>query len=170
MRIWPLFGLWVTLAAAAPGPARASQREAGPRPSASIFATVGHSEWCPAGQVRLNLATGRYTVTAPRTWRTCRMPAFPRRVRTDVLAAADLIAVRAAYYGALSDGLEHPGCRGEGRRPLPVVSNGGLPSLRLANRARTISAPKEMHCWSAAARRLHRMLEDLFAPRSYGDR
>src|SRR4051812_12717904 len=31
--------------------------------TAWVFATIGHSEWCPPGNVRLDLVTGLYAVT-----------------------------------------------------------------------------------------------------------
>lgn len=159
-----LHALLVALVALAGGAADASARDAGPGRSASVFATVGHSEWCPPGNVRLNLGTGRYTVTAPSTWRTCRRPAFPSRVRTAVLAGDDLAAVRAAYRNAAVEGLEHPACRNGGRPDRIVLSNGGTVTLRLTGRGRTLSPPGNASCWSDAAWALHRLLEDLFDP------
>jgi len=156
--------LLVALVALAGGAAGAPARDPDSSRSASVFATVGHSEWCPPGNVRLNLGTGRYTVTAPRTWRTCTRPAFRRRVGTGVLAGDDLAAVRAAYGNAVAEGLEYPACRNGGRPDRIVISNGGTTILRLSSRGRTTSPPGNASCWSDAAWRLHRLLEDLFDP------
>jgi len=131
---------------------------------ASIFATIGHSEWCPPGTVRLNLATGRYLVRAPRTWLRCRRPAYQGPIRTAVLGAENLAAVRVAWQAAVSEGLEHPSCRNGGQPPGLYLSNGGDPTLRLTARGRTLSPPGNRSCWSDAAWRLHRLLEDLFDP------
>ncbi|HMG47198.1 MAG TPA: hypothetical protein VK614_07035 [Allosphingosinicella sp.] len=155
----------MAVAASATTPMPASGRNADLGYSASVFTTVGHSEWCPPGTVRLNLGAGRYAVRAPRTWRACRRPAFPTRVRTAVLAADELAAVRAAYQRAASEGLAHPACRNGGRPERIVISNGGTPILRLTERARTISPPRDRNCWSDAALRLHRLLNDMFRPR-----
>jgi hypothetical protein len=144
----------------------ASAPEPGPSRSASVFATVGHSEWCPPGTVRLNLATGRYTVTAPRTWRTCRRPPYRSRVRAAVLAGGALADVRAVYHRAVSEGLEAPACRNGGRPEAVFLGNGGIPAMRLTNGGRTASPPSNPACWSGAARQLHRLLDNSFNPRT----
>ncbi|MEA3014953.1 MAG: hypothetical protein QOD42_3498 [Sphingomonadales bacterium] len=166
MRLRTAFLAWAVAAASAAAPVPASAPEPGPGRSASVFATVGHSEWCPAGTVRLDIGTGRYTVTAPRTWRTCRRPPYRSRVRTAVLAGGDLAAVRAAYRSAVSEGLDNPACRGGVRPDEVVIGNGGMPSLRLTRGGRTLSPPDGLTCWSTAARRLHRILETMFNPRA----
>jgi hypothetical protein len=131
----------------------------------SIVASVGHSEWCwPPGSVRLNLAKGRYAVTPSPRWRTCRRPVWPRRVRTGILAAGDLAAVRAAYGQARSDGLEDAACRNRGQPPRVVIGNGGERTLRLIVRRVSIMPPRNEGCWSDAASRLHRVLDDIFRP------
>jgi len=148
------------MAASAASPTRASERAPN---TASVFATVGHSEWCPPGTVQLDLMTRRYTVTAPRTWRNCRRPAFSCRVRTGVLTETEIMPIRVTYdMGIL--GLEHPVCQ-IGRRPEQIIiSNGGTPILRLTDRGRTTSAPNDQTCWSGAASRLRCLLDDLFSP------
>jgi hypothetical protein len=163
MRLQAVIVAWLAAAAVAAGaPALAD-----PGRSASLFGTVGHSEWCPPGTVRVDLGTGRYRVRAPRTWRVCTRPPFRSRIRTGLLAADDLAAVRAAYRDAESAGLANPACRNGGRPETIVISNGGTPTLRLTDRARTVSPPNDPACWSDAAWRLHRLLEDLFNPRSH---
>ena len=154
MRIPAVFATLTIAATIAAGPARAAEGEADP---ASVYATVGHSEWCPQGHVRLDLGTGRYRVTAPRTWRTCRRPAFRSRIRTGLLPADQLAAVREAYRAAMSRGLERRDCR-------VVISNGGTPSLRITRRGQTVAAPANEGCWSEPALRLHQVLERLFDP------
>jgi hypothetical protein len=151
----------VALAAAA-GPAEAAPRETGPL--VSVFATIAHSEWCPPGTVRVNFATGRYIVTAPRTWRTCHRPAFPGRITTGVLGARDRAAVEVASAMAATEGLEHPSCRNGGQPGEIYLSNGGDPTLRLTMRGRTLTPPDNRSCWSEAAWQLHRLLRNLFDP------
>lgn len=165
MRLRALFPALVAVVAGAASPIHASARDAGPGRPESVFATVGHSEWCPPGTVRLDLGTGRYTVMAPRTWRTCRRPPYRSRVRTAVLPADVLADVRAAYQEAAGLGLDNPACR-NGRRPdAVVIGNGGLPTLRLTRGGRTASPPSNLTCWSEAARHLHRVLDNAFNPR-----
>jgi hypothetical protein len=154
---------WLAAAAVAAG----ASGLAHPGHSASVFATVGHSEWCPPGSVRVDLGTGRYTVTAPRTWQVCTRPPFRSRIRRGRLGPDDLAAVWAAYRDAESAGLANPVCRNGARPENIVISNGGTPTLRLTDRGRTVSPPNDSSCWSEAAWRFHRLLEDLFNPRSH---
>jgi hypothetical protein len=165
MRLRAVFVAWVA-AAVATAPIHAFAPEPGSSRSAWVFATVGHSEWCPPGTVRLHLGTGHYTLMAPRTWRTCRRPPFRSRVRTAALAADELADVRAAYHHALSEGLDNPACRNGGRPDEVVISNGGMPRLWLTNVERTASPPRDLTCWSEAARELHRVLDNAFNPRT----
>lgn len=165
MNLRAAFLACAVVAAVAANPTRASARKPGPARPASVFATVGHSEWCPPGTVRLNLGSGRYTVTAARSWRTCRRPPYRSRVRTAVLVGYALMDVRIAYQDAVGLGLDNPACR-NGRRPDEVViSNGGMPTLRLTRGGRTASPPNDLTCWSEAARHLHRVLDNAFNPR-----
>jgi hypothetical protein len=132
---------------------------------ASLVASIGHSEWCRTGRVRLNLATGHYTITAPPTWRTCRRPPWPSRVRTAVLPSADLATIRDAWRRAESEGLERPVCRNGGRPETMYVSNGGARTLRLTLHRRTLAPPRDEDCWSDAASHLHDVMERMFNPR-----
>lgn len=166
MHLQAVFRAWVVAAVAA-APTHASARETGPGRPAAVFATVGHSEWCPPGTVRLNLGTGRYTVTAPRSWRTCRRPPYRSRVSTAVLPADALTDVRIAYHDAEGLGLDNPACRNGGRPGAVVIGNGGIPTLRLTSRGRTTSPPRDLTCWSEAARHLHRVLDNAFNPRTH---
>ena len=150
----------VTLVLSSP----ATAQRGNPAPPVSIEASVGHSEWCPTGTVRLNLATGRYVVRAPGTWLRCRRPSWQRPMRIGLLSAGDLRAVREAWRRAEADGLESPACRNGGRPEEVVISNGGRPTLRLIGRGRTWSPPADPNCWSREARALHDLLERLFRP------
>lgn len=129
--------------------------------TAIIFSTIGHSEWCPAGNVRLDLATGDFTLapTAPR--HLCNRPDLERPAITGRLDAAALTAIRRAYE--LAQGEDLDGCRNGGRPPL-IISNGGTPILVLTSGARTVATPSSHSCWSESARMLHRKLEGAFAP------
>lgn len=156
------FPACLALAAMLPGAAAFGQQTAVP---VTVVASVGHSEWCsPPGSVRLNLATGRYAVTPSPSWRTCRRPVWSSRVRTGILSANDLAAVREAYRQARSDGLDDPACRDGRRPPRIVLSNGGERTLRLIMRRMLIVPPRDEGCWSDAASRLHRLLDEQFRP------
>ena len=133
---------------------------------ASLVASIGHSEWCPPGTVQLDLMSGRYIVTAPRTWRTCRRPAWDRRTRTGMLPSLDLVPLHVTYDMAMIGGLEHPLCRVGGRPEQIVISNGGRPVMRLTDRGRTTAAPDDRTCWTGAASRLQCLLEIAFGPGS----
>jgi hypothetical protein len=157
----------LAVAAFAAGPTHASAPETGRGRPDSVFATVGHSEWCPSGHVRLDLDSGLYTLRAPSSWRVCRRPPFRSRIRQAVLAADQMAAVRAAYRNAVAEGLDNPACRNGLRRPDEVViGNGGIPALRLTSRGQTLSPPRDLTCWSEAARHLHRVLGNMFNPRT----
>ena len=134
-----------------------------PDRTAWIFSTVGQSEWCPAGNVRLDLRTGQYAFTATASPATCDEPGLERPVRTGTLDAGDLAAVRAAYSRAQMDGLEQPVCREGGRPERLIISNGGPHILLVASGAITMSAPDDLSCWSEAALALHDLLDEEFA-------
>ena len=150
------------MAALAISPALAQRRNAAP---VSIVASVGHSEWCRAGTVRLALGTGRYTVTAPPNWRACRRPPWPGLTRTSVLPAADLMTVRDAWERVEAEGLQRPNCRNGGRPETIYVSNGGARTLRVTLHRRVFLPPRDENCWSEAATQLHDVMERLFNPR-----
>lgn len=162
-------GAIAAVAAGIAGPAAFAQ-ERGPGPPVTIEASVGHSEWCRNGTVRLNLATGRYLVRAPRTWLSCRRPAWRRAVSTGILPAGDLRAVREAWRRAEAEGLDNPACRNGGRPPQIVIMNTYPWTLRLTNGRRTSAAPNDLSCWSEAARQFELTLEHLFSPRPAGRR
>jgi hypothetical protein len=130
--------------------------------SAWVFATVEHSEWCPAGNVRLDLQTGRYAFTAGAPHSICHGAGLERPVTTGRLAADRLAAIRAAAARARTEGFVHPSCRGGPRRDEIVVNNAGRPILVLTNGAGTASAPEMWSCWSTAASALYALLDDTF--------
>lgn len=134
-------------------------QSAGPVGPATILATVDHSEWCPAGNVQLDLATGAYAFTATAGRPACLDPRLVRPVRRGRLAATDLAKIRLAYARAQSEGLDR--CQ-EGKPEDIVISNGGTPVLVLTSGARTIAAPDAYSCWSEAAFALHDALEAPF--------
>jgi hypothetical protein len=88
--------------------------------------------------------SGRYTGTF-------RYYSGPVWVRTGMLGADALAAVRAAHQRAVARGLEARACR-DGRRPQVIaVSAGGYPAMRLTSHGRTIAPPTDSGCWSDAA-------------------
>lgn len=137
--------------------------------TAWVLSTIEQSEWCPAGNVRLDLGTGRYELTprAPRP--VCNQAPLERPVTTGRLAPKRLSQVRAAYMQVLRQGPEDPICRDGGRQARVVISNGGPQILVVARGSGIASAPDELGCWSEAAEALHDMLDEMFrsaSPRS----
>jgi hypothetical protein len=136
---------------------------AGPGGTAWVFSTVGHSEWCPAGNVILDLRTGRYTLTRTASRRVCSERGLERPVLKGRLAGPGLEAARAAYRRAWSEGLESRECRAGGHpRDVILVSNGGTPLLVATSGWGSLSAPDDLTCWSAAANGLHEVLDKAF--------
>jgi hypothetical protein len=138
------------------------------RGTAWVFATVGGSEWCPAGNVRLDLRTGHYShvPTAPR--RICGQPGIERPVRVGNLRGEQLEAARSAWRRAQSEGLGRPACRDGRRSDVIVVDNGPRQILLLTSGAESRSAPEDRSCWSEAAAAFHEQLRRIFetaAPR-----
>lgn len=131
----------------------------------TIFSTIGHSEWCPAGNVGLDLSTGDYAFTARAARRACNNRDLQRPVVRGRLDAARLAAVQQAYRRALTEGLDV--CRDGGRPQRIVVSNGGKPILVLTSGVGTTAAPDDLSCWSEAGLALQRTLADTF-PSSNG--
>src|SRR3954471_12059953 len=84
--------------------------------TAWVFATIGHSEWCPPGNVRLDLVSGRYELTGRAARRVCGRPGLERPVVTARLGGARLEALRAAYRRVVTEGPENPDCR-DGKHP-----------------------------------------------------
>ena len=67
-----------------------------PGRTAIVFSTIGHSEWCPAGNVRLDLATGRYAVTPTAPRLICTQPNLERPVFTGRLKGTPLADLQRA--------------------------------------------------------------------------
>ena len=131
--------------------------------TAWVLATVGHSEWCPAGNVRLDLRTGRYALTPRASRRICGTAGLERPVVTGRLEPARLAPIRAAYLRARAEGLVHPDCEnGRGPGDRIVISNGGRQLLVVAHGAATIWPPEDLGCWSDAANALHARLDEAF--------
>jgi len=128
-----------------------------------IVATIDHSEWCPAGNVNLDIQTGKYSYTAGAPRAVCYDEGLERPVSKGRLRGEKLNRLRAAFAGANELGLEAAACR-DGRTPdyTIVVSNGGTPALVLTTGAYTHSAPGELSCWSEAAFKLQRLLDETF--------
>lgn len=126
----------------------------------TILGTVGQSEWCPAGNVRVDLETGKYAFTARASRAVCQDLGLERPVVEGRLAPARLRALEQAFQRAIADGLND--CRG-GRRPDDViVSNGGVFVLVVANGRIMDTAPTELSCWTEAAWALHNLLDATF--------
>jgi len=151
---------------ATPAPARTALPPGG---TEWIFSTIGHSEFCNPGHVRLDLRTGRYDLTARAPRRICDKPGLERPVVNGTLAAEALETLRIAYRRVLADGLESRACR-EGRRPqggMVLISNGGTPILLVATGRAVGSPPDDLTCWSEAATAFHHALEKAFGARDW---
>jgi hypothetical protein len=136
--------------------------------TAWIVATVNHSEFCPAGNVRLDLITGRYQFTAGLLrGPACDNSALDRPTRTGVLSPLHLAPIRAAFARALVEDVQTESCRFGRTAPAEevVVSNGGTPVLVLTTGSFTLSAPGDLSCWSRAANALHQLLDRAFPSR-----
>ncbi|MFL6862742.1 MAG: hypothetical protein ACJ8DZ_07065 [Allosphingosinicella sp.] len=132
--------------------------------TAWVLATVEHSEWCPAGNVRLDLRTGRYALTHRAARLACNKAGLERPVITGRLAGSSLAAARAAYRAAVESGLTSPECRNGGRPKMIVITNAGPQILVVATGRFTATPPKDLSCWSDAAYALQRTLEEAFRP------
>jgi hypothetical protein len=131
-----------------------------PMQSARVFATIDHSEWCPAGNFELDLATGDYALTRGAARGACQDPKLVRPVQHGRLDAARLSGVRLAFGRAMAGNLD--ACFNGGSEEI-IVSNGGTPIMVLTNGAGTKAAPGRYGCWNADALALRRALADAFA-------
>jgi hypothetical protein len=127
-----------------------------------IIATVGHSEWCPPGDVNLDLKTGRYFLVPRGPRESCNERDHPRAARQGVLRGEALERIRSASLRVDAVGALNPDCRDGGKPRDLVTSNGGTPRLALSTAAAVIRAPDDLSCWSGAVNQLHRILEDVF--------
>ena len=132
-----------------------------PAVSATIFATVGQSEWCPPGTVFIDVLSGHY-VLMPAERRTCQLPGDRRALTEGTVSADQLRSIREAQLAAQSEGLELDPCP----RGRIVVSNGGPQVLIVTSREQTFVAPEQLGCWTPAANRLHDVLSEIFSPPS----
>ena len=155
--------LLTLLLAAAQLPVQHEATESGG--TAWLVATVGHSEWCPAGNVRLDLETGDYAFTARAPRGRCGESGLERPVIRGRLDGTGLAYLRAAFDRALADGLEDPACRSGVHPERTIISNAGTPILVLTNGAVSRAAPDDLSCWSGAANVLHDALDRAFDAR-----
>jgi len=125
-----------------------------------LFSTIDHSEWCPAGNVQINLGSGDYTLTRGAARGVCRDPKLVRPILRGRLDAPALAAIRQAYQRAEREGMN--ACE-NGKPGEIIVSNGGTPIMVLTNGIGTRTAPQSHSCWSDAALALHRMIGRGFA-------
>jgi hypothetical protein len=145
--------LVAALLAAAPAP------PIGPGHTATIFATVQHSEFCPAGNVTLDLRTGRYALTRGAPTRICRNADLERPIVHGRLGTKALASIRLAWRRVWAEGVTDPACEDGGHPDEIVISNGGTPILALTAGAGTIAPPEDLTCWSKAASALYDKLE-----------
>jgi hypothetical protein len=146
----------------------AASQPAPPQPApvlgrtAWLVATVDQSEFCPPGNLRLDLRSGQYQATAGAPRPICNDLRIERPGRSGTLDAAHLATVRAAFLRVVTEGLGNPACLNGGHPQEVVVSNGGTPVLVLTTGAETAAAPDDLSCWSTAATALHNLLEEQF--------
>lgn len=135
--------------------------------TAWVFSTIGQSEFCNPGHVRVDLRTGRYTLTVRAPRRICGNPDIDRPVRSGRLSDESLARVRATYQQVVAEGLDTPVCREGGKPQDIVISNGGTPILIVATGRAVGSAPDDLGCWSKAATALHDALDEAFGTRNW---
>ena len=137
--------------------------------TAWIFATIGHSEFCPPGDVMIDLRSGRYSLTARAPRRICERRDLERPVRKGRLVYTSLARLRSAYLRVLAEGLDDADChkpKGPGPQMI-VINNGGTPTMVLATGRETGAAPDDLNCWSKAATALHDVLDEVFGARNW---
>lgn len=132
--------------------------------TATIFATIDRSEWCPAGNVRVDLVTGRFALTSGAPRDICHMENLQRPVQDGQLDDAERTMLRTAYTRAQKQGLSL--CGGGKPPERIVVSNGGPALLLLTDGARTTAAPENLGCWTEGATELERTLNQLLGSRA----
>ena len=133
-----------------------------PRVSAMIISTIGQSEWCPAGDVRLELSTGSFVLRALTRSPDCNSQSFERPVTQGVLGASDLERVRVAALKVQADGLVRLECRRGGKPGQVVISNDGPRHLALSTDHGLSWTPEDLSCWTESGLDLHRTLEEVF--------
>jgi hypothetical protein len=144
-----------------------SQPAPPPKPTlgktAWIFSTVDHSEFCPAGNVRVDLNSGRYEHVARASRGACNNARLERPVRSGRLRGHALTAIRTAYLRVLDEGLETQACQEGNGGDKTLISNGGTPILLLATGRFSAAAPDNLTCWTGAASRLQDLLDKTFS-------
>jgi hypothetical protein len=130
--------------------------------TAWIFVTIDHSEWCPAGNVTVDLRTGLYSVTRGAPRRVCHDARLERPILKGRLGGEKLRRLRAAYLRVFAEDVESPLCRDGGHPEEITISNGGTPVLVATSGAISLSAPDDLSCWSEAATALHEALDQVF--------
>ncbi len=133
---------------------------ADPGGTAVVFGTVSQSEWCPAGNVRVDLRTGDYAFTARAPREVCNDENLERPVSEGRLGGPKLRALRQAFERAFREGLDR--CRDGRELDEVVISNGGPHILVLTDGRSTGAAPTDLSCWTDAAWALHHQLDDTF--------
>ena len=130
---------------------------------ATVAASVANSEWVRAGEVSLDLRTGRYTLRH----RPSRLaPKAPIRITRARLRTRELAPLRAAYLAAHANGLVEPNCTNSDI----IVGNGGTHYLDLTADETTVWVNSLQRCWTEAATNLDRLLEVTFAWRAVPER
>ena len=166
MRGWALLMMLAASACASSNPTSIDDETR----TAVIFGTIGQSEWCPAGNVRVDLETGRYVLTARASRDVCQNADLERPTAEGTLNAAKVRTLRRAFQRATLGGLD--GCRGGQRlrQDEIVISNGGLHVLVVTDGHHTGAAPTDLSCWTDAAWVLHRILDDTFPTPDWAER
>lgn len=129
-------------------------------PTATVFSTVGQSEFCPPGNVQADLTSGTYAYTAKASRGVCQNVGLERPIRRGRLQGARLLALQEAYRRAQTEGLDR--CRNGGTPGELLFSNGGIRVLLVTDGRQTQVAPDALGCWSDAALELHDVLERTF--------
>ena len=139
-----------------------------PAPSATlgrtawIFSTIDHSEFCSAGNVKLDLLSGRYELTNGAPRKLCGDANLERPIKTGQLGVGQLETLRTAYLRVLNEGFESDACR-DGKHPEHIiVSNGGTPILVVTTGRFSAVAPEDLTCWTDAANDFHDLLDKTF--------
>lgn len=121
----------------------------------TVFALLGGGEWCSGGSVYIDLQTGSFMRYPRLNRRMCNDPNASNAVESGTLGAASLQPLRVAYDEALREGMRREKCD-------VIISNGGPEALVINGPTVSAASPEQPGCWSAAARRLHRLLFDSF--------
>jgi hypothetical protein len=130
--------------------------------TAWIFSTIDHSEFCPAGNVKLDLRSGRYEPIQGAARKICDEANLERPVKSGKLGANQLARIQEAYLRVLNEGFESKACRNGEKLDHIIVSNGGTPILVLTTGNFSAIAPENLTCWSDSANAFHKLLGKTF--------